>query len=118
MASRGHPLGLPHLENDVAYRTPYPLFLEVETVQGRPGKEFMESSRLCACLELVEFCGADDDNGVSTPHGDTLRSARRGQAYNFTELRLGLGESPSHVWRSPGLRFGAGSLQDAPLMSM
>ena len=41
MAGRGRPLGLPHLENDVANRTPYPFFLEVETVQGRLGKEFM-----------------------------------------------------------------------------
>ena len=77
-------------EYDVAHRTPYTLFLEVEAVQGRLGKEFVEGARLGACLQFVELRRANDDDGVPTAHGDALGSARRRQAHDFAELRLGL----------------------------
>ena len=48
----------------VAHRTPYSLFLEVEAVQGRPEKEFMERGRLGGRLRVVALCRADDS--VST----------------------------------------------------
>ena len=91
------PLRFASSEYDVAHRTPYPLFLEVEAVQGRLGKEFVEGARLGACLQFVELRRANDDDGVPTAHGDALGSARRRQAHDFAELRLGLREFPGQA---------------------
>lgn len=90
-------------ENDVSHRTPYPFLPEFEPVQRRLGKDFVEGARLGACLKLVELRRADDNDGVSATHGDTLRPSRCRQAHDFAELRLGLGKFPSQPRRRLGI---------------